>query len=180
MKTTTAIDVLAAWDKRGRYIYLKRDLAKLFNEHVVSSTLSATIKRLISQGVLIRASKGVYIYAHSAHIDSTTLEQIALTIRRNEYNFLSLESALIEWGLISQIMTDRITVMTTGRKGEYRTPMGVIEFTHTEASPEQILANTIKREFHALPLATKEFALKNLRRVGRNINMIGKDDSWNA
>ncbi len=32
-----------------------------------------------------------------------------------EYNYVSLESMLSEYGLISQIPIDRLTVMTTGR-----------------------------------------------------------------
>jgi hypothetical protein len=175
MKTADALDILAAWDKTGRYVYLKHDLAKLFGESADGATLSATIKRLVNQRILIRAANGVYVYAHSANIDGNILERLAEAIRRNDYNYLSLESALAEWGQISQIMTDRITVMTTGRKGEFSTPWGVIEFSHTEAGAEQILANTIKRDHHALPIATKEYALKNLRRVGRNTNMIAED-----
>jgi hypothetical protein len=176
MKATNALNTLATWDKAGRFIYLKHDLAKLFGEAADGATLSATIKRLIEHRILIRAAHGVYVYAHSANIDGNILEQLAEAIRRNDYNYLSLESALVEWGLISQIMTDRITVMTTGRKGEFSTPWGVIEFSHTEASPEQILANTLKRDHRALPIATKEFALKNLRRVGRNTNMVIEGD----
>ncbi len=41
-----------------------------------------------------------------------------------------LESALSEYGVISQIPIDRLTIMTTGRKGHYKTPYGTIEFTH--------------------------------------------------
>jgi hypothetical protein len=175
MKATDALNILATWDKQGRYVYFKHDLAKLFGENADGATLSATIKRLLKQKILIRATNGVYVYALSANIDGNILEQLAKAIRRNDYNYLSLESALVEWGLISQIMTDRITVMTTGRKGEFLTPWGVVEFTHTDASAEQILANIIKRDHHALPIATKQYALKNLRRVGRNINMIAED-----
>jgi hypothetical protein len=175
MKSAEALNILATWDKQDRYVYLKHDLAKLFGESADGATLSATIRRLLKQRILIRATKGVYVYAHSANIDGNILEQLAKAIRRNDYNYLSLESALVEWGAISQIMTDRITVMTTGRKGEFSTPWGVVEFTHTDANAEQILANVITRDHHALPIATKHYALKNLRRVGRNTDLIAED-----
>lgn len=41
-------------------------------------------------------------------------------VARGEYNYISLESALSEYGIISQIPIDRLTIMTTGRKGEYK------------------------------------------------------------
>ena len=53
-------------------------------------------------------------------------------MRRGEYSYISLETMLSEYGAISQVPIDRLTVMTTGRKGEYETPFGVIEFTHTK------------------------------------------------
>jgi len=46
---------------------------------------------------------------------------------------------LSEYGVISQIPLDRLTVMTTGRKGIYKTIYGTIEFTHTKRSVENIL-----------------------------------------
>jgi hypothetical protein len=101
-----------------------------------------------------------------------TIEEVAQALRRNDYNYLSLESALSGWGIISQIPVDRITVMTTGRKGEFKTPYGVIEFTHTENSPEYILANVVSRDPHPLPIANEKLALKNQWRVGRNTNLI--------
>jgi hypothetical protein len=62
--------------------------------------------------------------------------------------------------------------MTTGRRGEFKTPFGVIEFTHTKANPETILANTIVREPHPLRIAREDFAVRNQRRTGRNVFLI--------
>jgi len=170
MRTLDAIAVLKKWDRRGHYVFTKRDLAKLLNEP--PDSLNKTLERLVKTGVLVRASRGVYVFGYSEHLGAYTLEEIAQTLRRNEYNYLSLESALSEWGAISQVPLDRITVMTTGRKGEFKTPYGVIEFVHTECSPETILANTVRRNPHPLAIATAEFALANQRRVGRNYFLI--------
>ncbi|WP_422139500.1 hypothetical protein [Endozoicomonas sp. ALC020] len=67
------------------------------------------------------------------------VQSIAIALRRGDYNYISLESALSEYGAISQIPVDRLTIMTTGRKGEYKTPFGVLEFTHTRRSVADIL-----------------------------------------
>jgi predicted transcriptional regulator of viral defense system len=175
MKTTDAIKILSAWDKEGRYVFRTEDLKKLFGAEQFD-TFHATLRRLVKQDVLTRCARSVYVYAQSVHIDGYTTEKIADTIRRGEYNFIGLESALSYHGVISQILIDRLTVVTTGRRGEYATPYGVIEFTHTESSPETILENTQEVPPHILRIATREYALAGLRRVGRNLDMVTEND----
>ena len=175
MRTIEAVAALAAWDRRGRYVYRKRDLAKIFAE--TGNNLDQSAKRLTARGVLTRAAQGVYVFAHSTRIGPTTIEETALTLRRGEYVFESLESALSQWGRISQVPIDRLTLVTTGAKGTFRTPYGVIEFTHTDRPAAEIRANTIDRPDHPLPIATPEYALAGLRRVGRNLDLIYQGDT---
>ncbi|MEG0418713.1 MAG: hypothetical protein RSB04_12660 [Gordonibacter sp.] len=174
MKSNETHQLLSHWDRKGRYVYTKADLAKLINDPS-DNTLSETLRRLVANGTLVRAARGVYVYANSRHLGSSTIEDVALALRRGEYVFESLESALSLWGDISQIPLDRITLMTTGRKGEYRTPFGVIEFTHTQSSPATILDNTVQRPDHPIPLATKEFARANLKQVRRNLSLLAQE-----
>ena len=152
MQTAAAIVRLADWDRRGRYVYHKRDLGKIFDE--APNTLSQTLKRLRAQGVLVRAAQGVYVYALSPRVGAETIQDVALTLRRGEYVFESLESALSQWGVISQAPVDRITLMTTGSKGTFHTPYGVIEFTHTKLTPDQIRQGTLERPGQPLPIPT--------------------------
>jgi predicted transcriptional regulator of viral defense system len=161
---------LVAWDRRGKYVYLKRDLAKVLEE--TGNTLNQTIKRLAAKGVLERGAQGVYVFAHSSRIGATTLEDVALALRRGEYVFESLESALSQWGAISQIPVDRLTLMTTGAKGTFVTPYGVIEFTHTSAPAAEIRASTLERPDHPIPIATNDYATKNMRRAHRNLDLV--------
>src|SRR5690606_10369240 len=92
--------------------------------------------------------------------------------RYGEYNYISLESMLSEYGAISQIPVDRLTVMTTGRKGVYKTLYGVIEFTHTKRSVEDILQSTRVIADKPLRIATPETAWRDLKRVGRNKTLV--------
>ena len=172
MNKTNAIQKLAKYDKKGRYVFTNSDLAKIFNEDS-KRAVRAGIQRLVKSNILIRASNGVYVNNLSLSKDSNVLEQLAKTIRRGEYNYVSLESALSEYGAISQIPIDRLTIMTTGRKGEYKTPFGTIEFTHTKRSTSDILAHTeiIGRP---LRLANKKAAFRDLKRVGRNTHLVEK------
>jgi len=173
MRAFDAMAILKKWDKRGRYVFTKGDLAKLLNEP--ADSLNKTLERLVKAGVLVRASRGVFVFGYSEHLGVYILEEIAQTLRRYEYNYLSLESALSEWGAISQVPLNRITVMTTGRKGEFRTPYGVIEFVHTECRPETIIANTTSRNPHPLPIASVELALANQKRVRRNYFLLNEN-----
>ena len=79
---------------------------------------------------------------------------------------------LSEYGVISQVPVRRITLMTTGATGVYDTPYGTIEFTHTKRRPAEIIKRTIVAKDRPLRLATKEAAVKDLVRSGRNVNMM--------
>ena len=170
MKTTDAIKVFSALDRKGRAVYLNTDLRSLFHKDG-DKAFAEGLRRLVDKGILNRAAKGVYIYALSAQPKTHLIEKIASFLRRGEYNYVSLESALSEYGRISQIPVDRITVMTTGRKAEISTPYGTIEFTHTARPVHDILAGT-KDVGRPLRLATEETALRDLRRVGRNLALV--------
>ena len=80
---------------------------------------------------------------------------------------------MADYSAISQIPVDRLTVMTTGRSAEYKTPFGTIEFTHTKRSPMDILDNT-RQVGWVLRLATKEAAFRDLKRVGRNTHLVNE------
>ena len=170
MDQITARGRLDDWDRQHRYVFTFSDLAKIFPEDS-PKTLQEGINRLRRHGLLEAASRGVYVYKLSRHRDAHLLERIAKTMRRGEYSYVSLESALSEYGAISQIPVDRLTVMTTGRKGEYRTPYGTIEFTHTKRSVPQLL-DRMRDVGRPLRLATPQAAWADLKRVGRNTHLV--------
>ncbi|CAM3952599.1 type IV toxin-antitoxin system AbiEi family antitoxin domain-containing protein [Vreelandella rituensis] len=170
MNQMTALHRLATWDKAGRYIFTLGDLAKVFHEDS-PKTLQEGVNRLRRQGVLEGVARGIYCYAFSRTSDPHRLERIARTMRRGEYNYVSLESALSEYGAISQIPVDRLTVMTTGRKGTYRTPYGTLEFTHTRR-PVRDLVTRMRDIGRPIKIATPAAAWADLKRVGRNTHLV--------
>ena len=175
MKKISAIKALREWDKQGKYVFLKHDFTKLFPDDNPKA-LSEGLNRLVKANLLQRACRNVYVNTEAKSFDSSTIERIAKSLRRGEYNYVSLESMLSEYGIISQIPIDRLTVMTTGRKGTYTTPYGTIEFTHTKRSQENIINNTIVSGERPLRIATKKTAWRDLKRVGRNINLVNKKE----
>ncbi|HAS6343123.1 TPA: hypothetical protein I7243_07320 [Vibrio vulnificus] len=171
MKLQSAIKRLHEFDMKGHYVYRHGDLRKLFIEDS-ERAFNAGLKRLLNAGVLERVVRGVYVYCLSSKTKSVdTIEYIVKALRRGEYNYISLESALSEYGVISQIPIDRLTIMSTGCKGEYKTPYGVIEITHTKRSVSDIL-NSIYRSERPLRVATQDAAIRDLRRVGRNLHLL--------
>ncbi len=171
MKTVDAIKVLWDWDRKERSVFSVTDLRKMFPERS-PKTFAEGLRRLVKQGFLEHAARGVYVNLLSRSSKRYLIEKIAVCLRRGEYSYVSLESALSEYGVISQIPMSRITIMTTGRSAIIRTPYGVIEFTHTKRSAADILDNTIIMEKRPLRIARVETALRDLRRVGRNLDMV--------
>lgn len=173
MKQTLAIQALDRFARQNRVVFTVGDLTKVFRE--TGQALQATLARLVRAKILTRAARGVYVYGLDITPKPNLLEQVAVALRRGHYNYVSLESALSEYGAISQVPVDRLTVMTTGRSGEYRTPWGVIEFTHTKRGIEQLLRNT-KDVGRGLRLAQAETAWRDLKRVGRNTHLVDMEE----
>ncbi|MBT1162190.1 hypothetical protein [Bifidobacterium sp. SO1] len=175
MKQNEAVATLKQYDEQlGRYVYLKRDLKKLFND--TADTFNLSLRRLTKAGILKRVAHGVYLYSFSHNIGEETLDLIARNLRRGEITYESLESALSAYGVISQIPIDRRTYMTTGRSGEYRTPYGVIEFTHTKANPRQIIPELKQVRGRRLPVASKRLAWENLKDAHRNTDLVDMEE----
>ncbi|QWL04425.1 type IV toxin-antitoxin system AbiEi family antitoxin, partial [Shewanella indica] len=170
MDISTALQRLHRFDLQGIYVYTKGNLRRVFFDDT-QEAFKQSLSRLIKQGILERPCRGVYLFALSRR-DSYAVEHIACALRRGEYNYVSLESALSEYGVISQIPISYLTVMTTGRKGIFKTPYGTIEFTHTKRDDMDILYNTIKVQQRPLRMATQATALRDLKRVGRNLHML--------
>lgn len=172
MKIKDAIHRLTIQDRKGQQVFTQADLRIVFREDS-PKTLRAGLNRLTDAGILKRAGHGVFVNMLSTHSYIHTLESIASAMREGEYNYISLESALSEWGVISQIPM-RLTVMTIGRKGEFHTPFGTIEFTHTSRSLADILED-IHHVDRPLRMAGKHKAFRDLKRVGRNLDLIDEE-----
>ena len=171
MQQIDALKILTEQAASGRFVFTRRDLERMLRDDRPAAR-AATLKRLVESGWLLPAARGVYVYSAGQRNDGYDLERIARALRRGAYNYVSLESALAEWGAISQIPMGHLTVMTTGRKGVFRTPLGTIEFTHTARPLEDILAATVIPPDRPLRLATPETAWRDLKRVGRNCDMV--------
>jgi hypothetical protein len=174
MNQRDANATLRLWDGRGQHVFTRRALARLFRDDTPKA-FAAGLDRLVRGGLLVRACRGVYVNPHAQSLDSRVVERIARALRPGAYNYVSLESRLSETGAISQIPLDRLTVMTTGRKGMYRTPYGVIEFTHTKRPVADVLAHIRQEDSRPLRVASPAVAWRDLKRVGRNLALVDRE-----
>ena len=172
---TQARKVLDFWDRQGKFVFTKHDLRRLFADDSAKA-FDEGLPRLIKSGLLKRACRGIYVYPNARSFDTYVIEHIAISLRQGYYNYISLESMLSEYGVISQIPIDRLTVMTTGRSGTYRTSYGVIEFTHTKRPVGNIINHIRSVDNRPLRIASKTTAWRDLKRVGRNIEMVDLEE----
>lgn len=175
MNQTEARKVLNYWDKQGKYVFTKHELSKLFPNDSPKA-FDEGLARLVKSGLLLRACRGIYVNPEAKSFNEYVIEYIAKALRQGHYNYVSLESMLSEYGVISQIPIDRLTVMTTGRSGIYKTPYGLIEFTHTKRSIAEIIQHIKSSEPRPLRVASKEIAWRDLKRVGRNLEMVSLEE----
>ena len=176
MKRMELITSLMNLERRGVFVLTKKDIGKLFPLEDEKS-MEKSLQRMVKDGLLFKAARGIYINAlvASRH-KSWMLENIAKALRPGKLSYVSLESMLSEYGVISQIPLSRLTMMTTGASGIHDTPYGTIEFTHTKRSIPAILDRTIFIKDRPLRIAKKQAAVTDLLRVGRNTDMIDYEE----
>ena len=175
MNRMNLIQKLAELDQRGVYVLARRDIEKLFPEERAKS-MDQSLKRMVGDVLLQRVARGLYVNPSASSKNRWIAEEIAKALRPGNLSYVSLESILSEYGVISQIPINRMTVMTTGCSGLVETPYGIIEFTHTKRSAAEIVKHTLTANGRPLRIATKRAAVRDLLRVGRNVNMMDRHE----
>ncbi len=169
MDLLTANRRLRVWDERGFYVFSHDMLRQIFRDDS-EKAFNKGLARLVKAGILEHACRGIYLNPAARSHDSYAIEHIVILLRPTDYNYISLESALSEYGVISQIPMDTLTLMTTGTRGKVKTSRGVIEFTHTARRPAEILDDLKRIPGRPLRVASVDRAWRDLLRVrGREL-----------
>src|SRR5437868_14379819 len=171
MKRRDLNEKLAHADAAGVWAFTPPSFSALMGG-VDPAYLKLLMKRLSDQGALIRAARGVYVNPHARSRPADARRGLLRFLRPRELSYVSLESKLSEAGVISQIAT-ALTCMTTGSPGRLDTPWGAIEFTHTDR--HIAFGTDVQMGDEGMPQATVERAARDLRRVGRNTNLIDEE-----
>jgi hypothetical protein len=171
MKRRDLIRKLDQADSTGVWAFTPASFSALM-EGVDPGYLKLRMKRLSDQDVLIRAARGIYVNPTARSIPADVRRHLVRFLRPREISYVSLESRLSEAGVISQIATT-LTCMTTGSPGRFETPWGAVEFTHTDRKIE-IGTDVVVLDDGMLE-ATIRTAVRDLRRVGRNLALVDEE-----
>jgi predicted transcriptional regulator of viral defense system len=178
MRSREMMDALDHWDRAGIWVYKDKTLRLIFPDETPSAFRNALTSHCRS-GLLVRITRGLYVNPRARSLPVDILSALVSFLRPWDDNYLSLESTLSEASWISQIPS-RLTVMTTGRTQTFETPWGVIEFVHTARRGEALSEGVVFDERRKLHVATPERAWRDLKRVGRNQDLVVPPDTDHA
>lgn len=170
------LDLMAAmdhWDQKGIWAFSLTTLRRMFPHDEERALLKALVSHQRA-GVITRAAKGLYVNPRARSMPNDVLCTLAAFLRPWDTSYLSLESVLSDAGWISQIPS-RATFMTTGRSQVFKTPYGTLEFTHTAQKLDKWRQDVVFDKHRRILVATPARAYRDLKRVGRNLDLISGD-----
>jgi len=166
------IQVLNRLASSEHYLFLLSDLRALLPQHS-NGAFKTLLSRANKSGLLMRVCRGVYLYPAVAYPKRVLLYHVAALLRAGDLNYISLETALSNAGIISQIPINWITVMTSGRSNKVSCgSFGTIEFIHTDKSIEKLVDQLVYDDHCHMWLACVPLALQDMKMTRRNMDLI--------
>lgn len=149
-------------------LYPKAAFQSLFPD-LSAGAYRALIHRAEKRGLLERVCQGVYQYAGAPNNSGLILFHAAALLRARNFNYISLETALSDAGLISQMPIAWITIVSTGRSATVNCGrFGTIEFIHTERAMSEIASELSYDVNRHLFLASPALAMADMKRFNRS------------
>ena len=166
------IQSLAKLADSEHYLFALEDLRALFPD-LSDSAFKTVMSRAVSSGVLVRVCRGIYLYDRVDYPRGLVLFHAAARLRADIFNYLSLETVLSDAGVISQVLINRITLMSSGRShviscGKF----GTIEFVHTSQLPADLAPDLIYDVACHLWRASVPQALRDMRATRRSLDLV--------
>ncbi|MFZ5661651.1 MAG: type IV toxin-antitoxin system AbiEi family antitoxin [Pseudomonadota bacterium] len=168
MRSAPLTATLRDLGRRGQWCFSDATLRAFYPEK--ANTFRIAVARHVRRGLLDRVVPGLYLNPYVPPPPGA-LERIVSRLRPWDAFYVSLESALHEHGRISQVPS-RLTVMTSGRSHVFETPLGTIELVHTSVPPQVWRPRTTFIPERRIHVANAELALEDLRRLGRNLDLV--------
>lgn len=154
------------------FLFSLGDLSSLFPA-LSSEAFNALIGRAVKNDLLERVCRGIYLYPVKGYPSGLLLYKIAARLRAHEFNYISLESALSDSGVISQVPLNWITLMSSGRSHTVNCgKRGHIEFIHTKKSIAQLAPDLVYDKNCGLWRALVPLALRDMKCARRNSDLI--------
>jgi predicted transcriptional regulator of viral defense system len=140
------------------------------------SNLAVLLYRAAKSGLLKRVCKGIYHYPVPDYPMGNLLYHAAARLRAGGFNYISLETALSDAGVISQVPIQWICLMSSGRShvvdcGAY----GHIEFVHTAQRPEALAGELNYDAGCHLWRASVRQAMRDMKATRRSLELVDRE-----
>ena len=157
-------------------LFTPYDLRSLLPD-LSQSAFKTLLSRAVQEGHLMRFCRGLYLYQKVAPSSGLLLFHAAARLRADGFNYISLETALSESGVISQVPMNWISLMSSGRSSIISCgPWGTIDFVHTRQRPKELVGQLHYDKRCKLWRASVPLALRDMRSTHRNLDLI----DWSA
>lgn len=155
-----------------RYLFTPDDIRALVPD-ISDGAYKTLLSRAASDGYLARVCRGLYLFEAARPASGLVLFHAAARLRAMQFNYISLETALSDCGVISQIPINWITLMSSGRSNSISCGRwGTIEFVHTRQKPQDLIGQVHYDSQCRLWRATPQQALRDMRAAKRNMDLI--------
>lgn len=167
------LDALSSPD---RYLFTPADMRALLPS-VSDEAYRALLSRASQGGRLERVCRGLYLYRPARPANGRLLFHAAARLRAHAFNYISLETALSDCGIISQVPQNWITIMSSGRSNVIDCGRwGSIEFVHTRQKPATVARELVYDTLCGMWRASPAQAMRDMRVAKRNLDLI----DWSA
>jgi len=157
------------------YLFTIHDLQSLY-PNISNAAFKTLLSRAVKQGILERVCRGLYAFDSGNNSNGLLLFHAAAYLKSGEFNYISLETALSEAGIISQMPLAYVTIMSSGRSNKIRCGhFGTIEFIHTSRKPTEIMDKLSYDTSHRLWRANAKLALADMKNTHRDCSLINWD-----
>lgn len=155
-----------------RYLFTPDDLRALVPDISVAA-YKTLLSRAAAEGHLRRVCRGLYLFEAAMPASGQLLFHAAARLRAMHLNYISLETALSDCGVISQIPINWITLMSSGRSsiiacGQW----GTVEFVHTRQLPQDLVGQLHYDARCRLWRAAPQQALRDMKVARRNMDLV--------
>lgn len=155
-----------------RYLFTPADMRVLVGD-ISDAAYRALLSRAAKGGKLERVCRGLYLYHPAKPVLGRVLFHAAARLRAHEFNYISLETALSDSGVISQIPMNWVTLLSSGRTHNVDCGRwGKIEFIHTRQTAGDLAAHVHYDAECRLWRASVAQAVRDMRRHQRNLDLI--------
>jgi hypothetical protein len=159
-----------------RYLFTPSDMRALLPS-ISDEAYRALLSRAANRDRLERICRGLYLYRPAKPATGRLLFHAAARLRAHEFNYISLETALSDCGIISQIPQSWITIMSSGRSNVIDCGRwGSIEFVHTRQKAAIIANQLVYDNLCGMWRASPAQALRDMRAAKRSLDLV----DWSA